>query len=130
MKIRSKTTAAILLVIYLAAIIYLCLMKPDDIPDAPLTIFGLPADKLVHFCMFAPFPVMSFTTFNQKGSSITRQLVLIAILAAVGAGFAYGTEQLQALTGYRAYEITDFYADSIGLACGTAAVVTYILFKR
>lgn len=127
---RKKITAYMLLCIYLAAIIYLCFMKPDDLPEVPMTFFGLPLDKVVHFCMFAPFPILSFTAFYPKEATTWRQFMLLAVLVAFGAGMAYGTEQLQGMTDYRSYEMADFHADLTGLACGTAAVIAFILFRK
>ena len=52
--------------IYLAAVFFLCLMKPDDLPQTELMLFGLPADKVAHFLMFFPFPVLGYCICGRK----------------------------------------------------------------
>ena len=86
-------------------------------------------DKIVHFCMFAPYPELAFQTFHVK-DGIWRELALLAVLAVTGLAVALGTEQLQGMTGYRSYEIADFYADSIGLATGAALILIRIAFRK
>lgn len=113
--------------IYVGSVLFLCLMKPDNLPEKEIFLFGLPADKVAHFTMFLPFTVLSYLVFfNCK----RKKSVDIAILAAslfVGAGAATGTEVLQTLTMYRSAEIHDFYADLSGLCTGALAVLLYIL---
>lgn len=130
MKISSKKIMTVLFCAYIAAIALACFIKGDNIPDVQMTIFGIPTDKFVHFCMFAPFTVISFQAFHPSGASKARLLMLLAILAVSGAGLAYGTEQLQGLTDYRSCDIMDFYADLMGLACGTAAILGHIIFRK
>ena len=129
MKVKIKTIMTVLFCIYIAALALLCFMKTDSVPDVQLTLFGLPMDKIVHFCMFAPYPVLAFHTFHVK-DGIWRELALLAVLAVTGLAVALGTEQLQGMTGYRSYEIADFYADSIGLATGTALILIQIAFRK
>ena len=129
-KSSIKIMMTILFCLYIAAIVLLCFMKTDGVPDVQFTLFGIPVDKLAHFCMFAPYPVLAFQSFHSKDASLRRDIALIAVLAVSGLGLAYGTEQIQGLTDYRSYEIADFYADSIGLTAGTVAVLTQIIFKK
>lgn len=105
-------------------------MKGDGLPEVQFTLFGIPTDKLAHFCMFAPYPVLAFLTFRPEIMSKGRCVLLLLVLAVSGAGLAYGTEQLQGLTDYRSYEIADFYADLTGLGCGFIATMILILVQR
>lgn len=116
--------------VYIGAIFALCFMKGDNVPDIQLTLFGIPTDKIVHFCMFAPYPVLSFLTFCRGIMSKRRKAMVLIISIILGAGLAYGTEQLQGLTDYRSYDITDFYADLAGIGCGSLATLIFILDKR
>ena len=43
----------------MATVLFLCLMKPDDMPQPELYFFGLPLDKVADFLMFTPFPVLA-----------------------------------------------------------------------
>ena len=126
----SKIVVSALFFVYLAVIAFLCFMKADSVPEVQFTLFGLPADKIVHFCMFAPYPILAFQTFHQIESSRWQEMMLLGVLVILGAGLAYGTEQLQGLTDYRSFEMTDFYADTIGLAAGTVAVLLRTAFKN
>ena len=49
----------VLFLMYLGAIALLCFISGEKIPDIQREIFGIPTDKLVHFFMFLPFPVLS-----------------------------------------------------------------------
>ena len=49
--------------IYIGAILYLCLTKPDNLPQTEFLIFGLPADKVAHFTMFLPFPILMYSLY-------------------------------------------------------------------
>lgn len=130
MKISSRQIITTLFCVYIAAVIFLCFMKGDGLPEVQFTLFGIPTDKLAHFCMFAPYPVLAFLTFRPEVMSKGRCVLLLLVLAVSGAGLAYGTEQLQGLTDYRSYEIADFYADLTGLGCGFIATMILILVQR
>ena len=130
MRTRIKTIMTVLFCIYIAALAFLCFMKTDSVPDVQFTLLGIPTDKLVHFCMFAPYPILAFQTFHPDNASAWRELIILAVLAILGLGLAYSTEQIQSLTDYRSYEIADFYADSIGIAVGTAVVLVQIAFRK
>ena len=95
----------------------------------PSLWFGLPADKVGHFLMFMPFPILAFLTFETEGMTVGRKFLLLAVLMTVGAGLAMGTEHIQAQLAYRAAETGDFYADAAGLVIGGAAVLLFILRK-
>ena len=119
----------IVLCLYIAAVALLCFAKPEDMPQMPSLWFGLPADKVGHFLMFMPFPILAFLTFETEGMTVGRKILLLAVLMTVGAGLAMGTEHIQAQLAYRAAETGDFYADAAGLAIGGAAVLLFILRK-
>ena len=57
--------ARILFLLYLGAIALLCFMHVDKLPDVQKFIFGIPTDKIVHFGMFLPFPILA-STMNTK----------------------------------------------------------------
>ena len=130
MKITSRSILTIMFCVYLAAVFILCFINGDGMPKVQLTLLGIPADKLAHFCMFVPYPMLSFLAFRPQEASKRREIMLLCILAALGVGLAYGTEQLQGLTDYRSYELADFYADLTGICFGSLATLILILFRR
>ena len=116
--------------IYIAAVLYLCLMKPDDIPQPEFTLFGLPLDKVVHFLMFLPFPILSYSMLWKGNRRTLINLLILAASLICGVGLAFLTERLQAMTQYRSADIYDIYADMKGLATGSLLVLTNIAFVK
>ena len=126
----TKTVMTIIFCLYIAAVAYLCFARPDDMPQLPQLWLGLPADKVGHFLMFMPFPLLGYLTFEVKGMSVGRKLFLIAILIVFGAGMALGTEYIQARLEYRSAENSDLLADVIGLITGGIFTLIYIFLRK
>lgn len=115
------------LCIYVMTVAYLCFMRPDDIPQIRPDLWGIPIDKAVHFLMFFPYPVLAYAAFRPTGKRrFIHLLVLLAVMVS-GAVLAIGTEFIQGLSEYRSYEISDFYADMLGIACSSIMTAAYIL---
>lgn len=116
--------------IYIGAILYLCLTKPDNLPQTEFLIFGLPADKVGHFTMFLPFPILMYLMFFDRSRSRWKDMLILVAAIALGIGAAFGTEYLQALTQYRSSDINDTFADMKGLSTGALIVLTHILLRK
>ena len=117
--------------IYLAAVGVLCFIRPSSLPEMEIkTFLGLPIDKVLHFLMFLPYPILSGLVFINREQKIPGITAIMLILASTGIGVAYGTEMIQAQTEYRSYEIADFYADMTGIAAGVILAVSYIAYTR
>lgn len=117
--------------IYLAAVGVLCFIRPSSLPEMDVkTFLGLPIDKVLHFLMFLPYPVLSGLVFINKDQKLSAAATIMLILAITGTGVAYGTEMIQSQTGYRSYEIADFYADMTGIAAGIILAASYIAYTR
>ena len=127
---KDKRLHIAIFCLYLTAVGILCFMKPDDLPSVEKFIFGIPLDKAAHFMMFLPYPVLCSMSFMGHDIKRLRSICVLAIIFVVGAGMAYGTEVIQAHTGYRAYEINDFYADMAGMSIGALITLTYILIRK
>ena len=127
---HSRIISIFIFCLYIAAVAYLCFARPDDMPQLPQLWLGLPADKVGHFLMFMPFPLLGYLTFEVKGMSVGRKLFLIAILIVFGAGMALGTEYVQARLEYRSSENSDLLADGIGLITGGIFTFIYILIRK
>lgn len=130
MEKKAQIISRILFCLYLTAVILLCIIKTESLPELPKTFLGIPLDKIAHFIMFLPFPILSYATFCHKDSSIWRDLALMAIICITGGVFAYSTEILQSMTDYRSSDIMDIAADGAGLLCGTLAIIIYIIFRK
>ena len=117
--------------IYLAAVGVLCFIRPSSLPEMEIkTFLGLPIDKVLHFLMFLPYPVLSGLAFINREQKLSAVISIMLILAITGTGVAYGTEMIQAQTGYRSYEIADFHADMTGIAAGIILAASYIAYTR
>lgn len=120
--------ARVIFVLYLATVIYLCFGRFDNLPSVSSTIFGIPTDKVVHFCMFFPFVTLSYFAAGVKLDSPWLALLLISALFILGTTIAAATEIGQGLTGYRSRDPMDFRADTLSLAIG--AIITLVIDIR
>lgn len=127
---KIRKISRILFCLYVTAVILLCIIKTESLPELPKTFLGIPLDKIAHFIMFLPYPILGYATFYPKDSSIWRNLALVAIICITGGVFAYSTETIQSMTDYRTSDIMDIAADSAGLLSGTLATIIYIIFRK
>lgn len=117
--------------IYLTAVGLLCFLRPSSLPEMDIkTFLGIPIDKLLHFLMFLPYPILAGLVFIGKEQKMAVCMSILIILAILGVGISYGTELIQARTGYRSYEIGDFYADMTGIATGFIISVIYLTYIK
>ena len=119
----TKTILArILFVVYLAAIAFLCFMHADKIPDMQKTLFGIPTDKVAHFLMFLPFPILAFLAYDHVTNKVWSAVLFAVLTFAVGAAIAWGTEYIQGMLPYRSRDVADFRADLLALGISTLGV--------
>lgn len=120
----------ILTVLYLGTLAVLCFANFNNVQEVQHTLWGIPADKIVHFLMFMPFPVLAFWSLTMKRLSLPKTFLAFAVIFAVGCLIAWGTEYVQGLLPYRQMDSEDFRADRIGLACGTLIAFVVLAFSR
>ena len=114
--LRHKIAFQVLFFLYIALLLFLCFGQFQNMHSVPRTILGIPSDKVVHFCMFFPFPILAFLAFDTF---------------VVGILLALGTEWGQAhLTRYRSGDTRDFLADSLALVLGTLIVLFWDIRKQ
>lgn len=114
--------------IYICAVAMLCFMKPDDLPKIQNTWFGLPSDKVAHFLMFFPYPILSYLAFRPERDTRMRKFITLIAILLSGAAIALCTEYIQAKTGYRAYELKDMLMDFTGIMAG--GILTFLAIIR
>lgn len=133
-KLRSRKTYIALFCIYLAAVAVACFTKPSNLPDLGAgTFMNIPMDKILHFILFLPFPVLASMSLIDPQKDRTANLVILLVISVTGIGIAYATEAIQSQIGYRAYDMKDLYADSLGIATGalaTAMIITCLRLKK
>lgn len=128
---RQRLLARILFVLYLAAVACLCFGRFDDMPDVEKYIFGIPTDKVVHFLMFFPFPILAFLAFDRYTEKFWSTVLWTLGTFAAGALLAAGTEYGQArLTTWRSGDPLDLRADLIALGVSSLLVFCIDLWKQ
>lgn len=126
-----RLVARILFFLYLAAVLVLCFGQFKDVPSVPWTLLGIPSDKLVHFCMFFPFPILAFLAFDKYTHTPRSTFLFSGITFLVGVALAFGTEWGQAhLTTYRSGDPLDLVADVSALFISTLIVIIWDLRKQ
>ena len=122
MRKRNILTLA-LLVVYLGMVGWCCFGHFSDLPDIGQdNLFGIPMDKVVHFLMFFPFPIIAIYAFHNSKGRPGRFFVFLAISYFLGMMLAMGTELIQGTTDYRSSDMLDLVADSLGLMTGCVTV--------
>lgn len=128
---RQRLLFRIAFVIYLVALLILCFGKFDHAPSVSQTLLGIPTDKLVHFCMFFPFPILAFLAFDKYTENVRSTLLFTGITFLAGCLLALGTEWGQAhLTSYRSGDGYDFLADGMALVLSTLLVIFWDIRKQ
>lgn len=112
-------------VLYIAAVGYLCFANFNKLPEMPRTLFGIPMDKVVHFCMFFPFPILAYLAYDKLTDTPLKAFGALISICAIGAIFAGLTEIVQGMLPYRAQDMHDYAADC--LAIGLAGIITFII---
>lgn len=130
MKNRRQQISLTLLCIYIIAVCLLCFSDLSHISSNDFNWEDFPIDKLFHFLMFVPFPILAFYSLDNGKFSTTRSLLHIVTIFLTGSTVAYGTEVIQSFTESRSYEIMDFAADLAGLTCGSVFIVIILIIKK
>ena len=92
--------------------------------------FGIGKDKIAHFLMFLPFPILMYMAFHTHHGNPWRLIIFMTVTILIGAAAGAGIELLQMTTKYRSCDILDFRADCIGLLAGSFLVMTYAAVSR
>lgn len=123
---KRNIVSLILFVVYLSAVIWCCFGHFDGLPGVDKDLFGIPTDKIVHFIMFLPFPVLCFKSFSFLASKPWHAFLMLAVIFILGCMIAAGTEIGQSFTDYRSGDPIDFTADAAALA--VSSVVTFVVW--
>ena len=114
--------ARILFFLYLVAIAFLCFMHVDKLPEVQKYLFGIPTDKLAHFLMFLPFPILAYLAYDHLTNKVWSAILFALATFVIGCLLAYGTEYVQGRLPYRSMDIKDFKADALALAISSVFV--------
>ena len=127
----QKIAFQVIFFLYVAAVLFLCFAHFEQTPAIEWSLFGIPSDKVVHFCMFFPFPILAFLAFDRYTDSVRSTLLFSGITLLVGFLLAWGTEWGQAhLTDYRSGDPLDLLADGSALVLSTLLVIFLDIRKQ
>ena len=127
----QKIASQVIFFLYVAGVLFLCFGHFEQTPSIEWSLFGIPNDKVVHFCMFFPFPILAFLAFDRYTESVRSTLLFSGITLLVGILLAAGTEWGQAhLTDYRSGDPMDLLADGIALVLSTLLVIFLDIRKQ
>ena len=115
----------IAMVLYLAVVGYLLFANVEKLSSVPKIFLGIPTDKIVHFCMFFPFPILAYLAYDKLTDTPLKALAALVSICAIGAIFAGLTEIGQSLLPYRYEDISDFRADCLAIVL--AGILTFII---
>ena len=127
----QKIAFQVLFFLYIAAVLFLCSAHFEQAPAVEWSLWGIPSDKVVHFCMFFPFPILTFLAFDRYTDSVRSTLLFSGVTLLVGFILAWGTEWgLAHLTNYRSGDLMDFLADGTALVLSTLLVIFLDIRKQ
>ena len=118
-----------LFLIYLLLVAYCCFWNFDSMPAVNQTMFGIPTDKIVHFIMFFPFPILCYMAFERGWSKAWQILLGVLATALLGLAVAASTEIIQSFTPYRNGDFKDFRADALAIVISSVIIFAITLFK-
>ena len=147
MILEKKWFWRVMLVVYLAALAYVCFANQGSLPKFDEWPFKIPADKCVHFVMFLPWPILASLSVMPDHSSVmpgsdrasktpdrvggdVKTVIILLIITLIGCALAGTTEWIQGLLPYRSRDIMDFIADSLGLLTGALLFAAFYPFLR
>ena len=126
MKTIVRIAKILLFLAYLACVAWLCFGSFHPGPNIPRSLFGIPTDKVVHFLMFLPVPVLGTIAFDFR--SWWRALSLNMLLANV---IAFVFEHMQSrVTTIRVTDPADLNANILGITTGLLIAILIGLFRR
>ncbi len=128
---RQRILARIVFVLYIVTVAWLCFGKFSSVPDVPKSFWGIPMDKVIHFLMFFPFPLLAFLAFDQFTNRFLPSLLWTLASFLTGSLFAAFTEYVQAkYLPYRMGDFADFRADLAALGACSLLVLILVLLRK
>lgn len=126
---RSRVVKGIL-VLYIIGLCFCCFWDFRGSIDFSTGWFGAASDKVVHFLLFFPFPILSYCAFpgmRDTGTRLTRFCIAVFV---IGVAVGVATEVVQGWTGYRSRDSLDLVADCCGLAASVICLQVFEMIKR
>lgn len=122
---RTRLISRLFLGLYIIAVAVLCFSRFNSGLDLSATWMGIPKDKIVHFSMFFPYPILMYLAFFTGNTRPLRLVLFLVAVILIGGTLAGVTELIQGELKYRSADIMDFRADCLGILTGT--IITFIV---
>lgn len=122
MKTGYRIFFKIIFLLYITAVAYACFGHFSEVPNLSQPWLGVPNDKILHFLMFLPFPILCYLSFGQKRRNPWRAMLGVILIFIIGCLVAAGTEVVQSYLSYRSGDPTDFVADCLSLFISSLVV--------
>ncbi|MDT3366811.1 MAG: VanZ family protein [Bacteroidota bacterium] len=122
-------SARLAFLVYFGMVLYVCFGHFDDLPDMSQPIWGIPQDKIIHFIMFFPFPILAAMALDLRPRRYGKAFLEAFLLLVCGLVIAAATEIGQSFTDYRDPSIWDWVADISALVSSALIVLIVLLFK-
>ena len=126
----SKTVVRIgwitVFLLYFAAVVWLYFATIETDPQLPSTFLGIPLDKVAHFLMFLPFPVLGTIAFREQAWWRT---LCWTTLAANFCAFLFESQQHR-INPYRYTQSSDLNANLLGITVGLLIMVLIGLITK
>lgn len=127
MKRSTVILFRILMILYIIALAILCFGHFGNLPQIHSKILGLEQDKVFHFLMFLPFPLLSYFALGKSPSGPWKALGIVLLIFLAGCLIAAATEIGQGFLPYRTPDSKDFLADASAIALGSLTVFILML---
>ena len=120
---NGRLIARIVFLLYLAAVLYLCFGNFSDMSSVAKHFLGIESDKVVHFLMFLPFPVLFYMAFGWRTRNPWHSILLAVATSidALAVGFSFAMIQEEHVA--RAFLV-------IGLTSFVVSFLAYTFVKR
>lgn len=119
---KKTTSYRLLMLLYLAAVCFLCFTDFKNSMGIPSRLLGIPTDRIVHFCMFFPFAFIATGCLSGRPFKPGKAVLMTCVIFLCGCIVAGGTEIIQGFLPYRDMDRYDFFADAVALAVSSLIV--------
>ena len=126
MKSRFRIAWIVAFVVYFSAVAWLYFATIEADPQLPRAFLGIPLDKVAHFLMFLPFPVLGTLAFREH--SWWRTLCWTTV-AANFIAFLFESQQHR-INPYRYSQASDLNANLLGITVGLLIMVLIGLITK